>query len=592
MADSKGKQTRFEMIIGATDRFSGVFKTFNDRMDKGSAQINRMKKSVQGLSRATGLSRLTASVGGVATGMRNVAKEGKALVGTMAGLAGKASLLFGGAGAGLLALAKGTANAGSAALDAASRVGVGISTWQEYAHAANLSGVGNEQLEKSFRSLQDISIKAFKGDKTQASLLKMAGIDPKTAKGEIKNADSIMLELADKVKALRESGQDAKATNLVKSILGDQGAKLMPMLQGGAEGLKKMRMEAHDLGLVFSGEDADASFAFNSSIAKLSASFKGIGFTIGKVVLPPVTKLIDKFSAWAGGSRELIGTGFAEWVGNIDVDALWESIESGLKTLKNFGTSVNDIIQRFGGWKTVAIAVAAFMGGKFVWSIGSLIGSFGKLGFAVMSNPLLWKAGGLLGNATMAFGKFAVLLGGKVVTALASAAVGFVKFGLALMTTPIGWVIAGIAAIAGAAYLIYKNWEPIAAFFSVLWDGISQKFTGVWDGVMGKWDAIVQGFKDKIASLTKFMPDWVKEKMGLSMEVDAAASGDAAASAEPLNLAGTAKELNSRTEHVEKEKIELVVRTEDGASVTATRSGGRSGSNMSMQTGQQALAVN
>lgn len=50
--------------------------------------------------------------------------------------------------------------------------------------------------------------------------------------------------------------------------------------------------------------------------------------------------------------------------------------------------------------------------------------------------------------------------------------------GRALLTTPIGWVALGIAAIAGAAYLIYRNWQPITAFFLGVWNEIRSAFDG------------------------------------------------------------------------------------------------------------------
>ena len=55
--------------------------------------------------------------------------------------------------------------------------------------------------------------------------------------------------------------------------------------------------------------------------------------------------------------------------------------------------------------------------------------------------------------------------------------------GTALLTTPVGWLIMAIAAIAGAAYLIYKNWEPIKAFFADIWSQVKVAFAGGFVGV-------------------------------------------------------------------------------------------------------------
>lgn len=50
--------------------------------------------------------------------------------------------------------------------------------------------------------------------------------------------------------------------------------------------------------------------------------------------------------------------------------------------------------------------------------------------------------------------------------------------------SPVGLVILGIvAAVAGAAYLIYRNWEPISGFFTGIWSTIKTAFNGGISGV-------------------------------------------------------------------------------------------------------------
>lgn len=417
MAESGKKQSRFELVIGAVDKMSGPFKAMQARMDAMGKSCDRLKANFARLSDATGLTRLAGSVGNVRAGLRNVVAESKNAVSGVVGLVGKLSLAFGAAGGGALALAKSTADAGDRAAKAAARAGVGITVWQEYAHAASLSDVNEEQLSKGFLKLQDAALKAAGGDKTKMSVLKMAGIDPKTAKGEVKNAEQLFLELADSVKKLQDAGQAGKAANLLTAIAGEEGVKLMPMLTGGARGLKELRAEAHKLGIVFKDEDARASEAFNDSLTRAGDALKGIGYTIGKVVLPPLTKLVDKFTAWASGNREVMGTGFAEWVESIDIDELWSRIESGLSTLNNLRKQISEIVDGLGGWETIAKAVGALIATKLVVAVGSLASSF-------------------------------------------------VTLGAAMLTTPVGWLLAAAAAI----YAIYKNWAKIKDVAGKTWE--------------------------------------------------------------------------------------------------------------------------
>ncbi|MGL6458289.1 phage tail tape measure protein [Aeromonas hydrophila] len=142
---------------------------------------------------------------------------------------------------------------------------------------------------------------------------------------------------------------------------------------------------------------------------------------------------------------------------------------------------------------------------------------------------------------------------GKVITLLLAPlkwlTLGIFRLGMAMLTTPVGWFIMGIAAIAGGAYLIYKNWDGIAKWFSELWEKCKAPLLAWWDllkelfswtpigmlishwndiwaffdtlpdGAVNKGKAIVQGLIDgitakwktlmeKVKEFTKYLPDW------------------------------------------------------------------------------------
>lgn len=124
----------------------------------------------------------------------------------------------------------------------------------------------------------------------------------------------------------------------------------------------------------------------------------------------------------------------------------------------------------------------------------------------------------------------------------------FKALNLVIKANPIGLLL---SLLCMAAMLVIDNWDEVKAFFIGLWESIQAKaaacadfFTGIWQGVkdwfvslwagvtdafpdMGAWAARavksmremfgagIQWIKDKINSLTGFLPDWVKKKMGL-----------------------------------------------------------------------------
>lgn len=89
---------------------------------------------------------------------------------------------------------------------------------------------------------------------------------------------------------------------------------------------------------------------------------------------------------------------------------------------------------------------------------------------------------------------------------------GIIWMGRALLMNPIGLAI---TAIAGAAYLIYENWDKLKPWFTALWDDIVAKFEtavvkigGMIDSVKQKWndtkDAVTGGVGSAWASTKEF----------------------------------------------------------------------------------------
>lgn len=200
----------------------------------------------------------------------------------------------------------------------------------------------------------------------------------------------------------------------------------------------------------------------------------------------------------------------------------------------------------------IATALAAAVGPTLI-VIGWMAKGFGVLaasGAGAIKMMLMLKTG--IGALIGMVGNFAVALkaGYSVMQA----------FNLVLAANPIGLIIVSIAALAAAAYLIYQNWGPISNFFSGLWAEIKSAFDqgfiqgvlkvlevfnptiwiakgvnalieylfgidlakvgsewigGLWDGMQAKWAELVDWLSSAVTSLMDWMPDWVKERLGL-----------------------------------------------------------------------------
>lgn len=142
----------------------------------------------------------------------------------------------------------------------------------------------------------------------------------------------------------------------------------------------------------------------------------------------------------------------------------------------------------FGG---LAMAVAAILGPFALLQLtltqtGIMFGPAGaKIAeFAGKNLPSLGRALGSAGRAVLSFAGKALPMIGR---GLMIAGRGFLTFGamaaragLMLLANPITWIVLGIVAavalLAGAAYLIYRNWGTLGPWIAGIWQGIK---TGV-----------------------------------------------------------------------------------------------------------------
>lgn len=138
------------------------------------------------------------------------------------------------------------------------------------------------------------------------------------------------------------------------------------------------------------------------------------------------------------------------------------------KVLRVLGQTVSWLADKVGGFENLFKIIMALMVGKWLLSV---------LGFAVAVGKLMAAFGavGFLSNALVLFSN----LGTVILPLVAGALKTIITL---LIANPIGAIV---MAIAGAAFLIYKYWEPIKGFFVDLWSGIKSAFEeGFLNGVI------------------------------------------------------------------------------------------------------------
>lgn len=281
--------------------------------------------------------------------------------------------------------------------------------------------------------IRELAIASQQPARFQAGL-KALGLEAEALQnGMAENATGTLQEVLDAINKLPKAKQLGVTTQLFGKEFGDDAAKLAQNvgeyrrqleLANSADGAGSMQREADIRAELMSARlEMAKNNAFN-----LSA-------TLGETLRPTLVDLIESFNRVVGGVTDWVKAN-PELAGQI------------LKTVAG-----------------VAALAAGF--GAVTLGMASFLGPFAMARYAL---TLFGIKGAGLGSVLFNLGKVAFPLVGKAILFI----------GRALMMNPIGLAV---TAIAGAAYLIYKNWEPIKAFFLGLWEEIKAGFNGGFAGI-------------------------------------------------------------------------------------------------------------
>jgi hypothetical protein len=170
----------------------------------------------------------------------------------------------------------------------AERTGFLSSQFAGLQYAAKFASMGPEDLAASLTKFNQTISKAAGGSKAQVATFGSLGISIRDAAGNIKSADSLFSEVADRFEKMPDGVQKSA---LALQLFGKSGAKLLPILNMGAAGLQELKDKAEELGLVLSEADYKSAAAFNDSLDVLGSTADGVGNKIAIGLLPTLNTL-------------------------------------------------------------------------------------------------------------------------------------------------------------------------------------------------------------------------------------------------------------------------------------------------------------
>lgn len=212
---------------------------------------------------------------------------------------------------GMLALTKGVAQQVDQLAKQAIQLGVSTNALHELRHAAGLSGASVGDIDGALVNLNRNLGKAANGNKILAETFQKLDVPFKNADGSVRSADEALGELAD---AFKDIQSPAERTNLVMDVFGGSGAKLIPMLAAGSEGIAKMRAEVGELGATIDEDFAGAAQEMNDNLARMNLATFGLKVRLANLLIPIISRVAAfasrataAFGRWAESVKGIMG---------------------------------------------------------------------------------------------------------------------------------------------------------------------------------------------------------------------------------------------------------------------------------------------
>lgn len=155
----------------------------------------------------------------------------------------------------------------------AREVGVTAEQFSRLEFAARASDVAVEDLSGGMRNLTRFMAEAAKGGKEQAGLLDQLGVAATNADGSLRPMHAVLRDIAEQFPKIE--GPTNRSAVAMK-LFGEQGARLVPILEDGAQGLDRMAQKSDELGYTFTGPMLTGSKEIKRQFAELKLSMDGL----------------------------------------------------------------------------------------------------------------------------------------------------------------------------------------------------------------------------------------------------------------------------------------------------------------------------
>lgn len=272
----------------------GVFDTIIRMKDEASAVAQRFATSVK------------ESLGDTKKATEEASQKTEALAETAVVGYGKIAAAVATATVAVSAFALKTLKSGIDAADqageTAKRIGISVESYTQLGLVAELAGVRQETLTTALTAFARNSSKAENGAKALSATFERLGIDLETYSKL--SPEEKLFAVADALERMPPGFEKARTA---QELFGRGGGVMVNVLEGGAQGLRAMMLEADALGVTISGKTAKDADRFNDALDKVSANLTKIRNESTKSVISGFAPLAEAFQKFVQNSGAVEG---------------------------------------------------------------------------------------------------------------------------------------------------------------------------------------------------------------------------------------------------------------------------------------------
>lgn len=365
------------------------------------------------------------------------------------------------------------------------KIGISRQAYQEMDFVTSQCGASINNMKMGMKTLTTQMQSAAQGSQTSVDAFNALGVSIYDASGKLRNQEDMMW---DAFSALQRMTNQTEKAAIANQLFGRAGAELMPMLNGSAGSIEKMRKQARELGLVMSDETVDAGVKLTDTMDQAKRALSAVAMRIGGKLLP-----------------------YAQAAGDYLLDHL-PQIESAAGKAGKFLGKMGDGIKWVADKSDILIpllsgVVAGITAFKVITTITALIKT--------------WKA------VTAAY---AVTQGAANMT---------------MLSCPLTWIVIGIAAAVAAGVALWKNWDKVCKWAGKFKERLMScggpigAFRDRILGIVGAFKSVVTWVRNAIDKVKSFLGLDTNKTINIKTVASGASAVTGAAGKIPKHATGT-----------------------------------------------------